>query len=406
MKITNAIVWDHRGRVKDGGLGQIEIRITVDRKSYYFGTGIKVRRSEFVAGRIVNCPGVGALNDRLAVLYDKVLACVNACVRDGVEVSVQEIKRQVWQAVESQSGEPTFLNWIEDQIPQLKLKPGTRKHYDTLLTRLKEYGVIKRWQDITIENIVNFDTWLHQLRPDTDDKGSATAFGRLGEGLSDGTIYNYHKCLKALLRRADMFGRIDRNPYERLRGQFARGDKENVEYLTEAEMQAIMALDLPDGSMLARCRDLFVFQMWTGLSYSDAQAFDISQYKNVDGRWLNVGERIKTGVPYVSQLLPPVIGVLEKYGWQTPKIENHVYNRMLKAVGAMAKIGTSLHSHLARHSFATYMLSNGTRIEHVGKMLGQANIKTTQRYAKVLAKDVHEDFDRILDVMQKKRREP
>lgn len=402
MKITNAIVWDHRGRVPDGGKGQLEVRITIDRKSYYFGTGIKVHKSEFVAGRIVNCMGANALNDRLAIIYDKVIACVNACVRDEHAVNTEEIRKQVWHVVESQSEEPTFIDWIEKQIPLLKIKAGTRKHYDTLLTRLTEYGKMKRWQDITLENIVNFDAWLHQLRPNTDKKARAKAFGRLGEGLSDGAIYNYHKCLKALLRRADMFDKIERNPYERLRGQFARGDKENLEYLTEVEMQAIMKLDLPEDSLMSRCRDLFVFQMWTGLAYSDAQAFDISQYKNVNGKWLNVRERIKTGVPYVSQLLPPVVDVLEKYDWQTPKIENHVYNRTLKAIGAMAKITTNLHSHLARHSFATYMLSRGTRIEHVGKMLGQSNIKTTQRYAKVLAKDVHEDFERIAEKLKDK----
>jgi site-specific recombinase XerD len=101
----------------------------------------------------------------------------------------------------------------------------------------------------------------------------------------------------------------------------------------------------------------------------------------------------------VSQLLPPVVDVLKKYDWKTPKVEIHVYNRILKAIGAMAKIETKLHSHLARHSFATYMLSQGTRIEHVGKMLGQSNIKTTQRYAKVLATDVHKDFDKVAKKM-------
>ena len=126
----------------------------------------------------------------------------------------------------------------------------------------------------------------------------------------------------------------------------------------------------------------------------------MSQYKNIDGNWINVGERIKTGVPYVSQLLPPVVDVLKKYDWKTPKIENHLYNRMLKAIGAMAEIETKLHSHLARHSFATYMLRKGTRIEHVGKMLGQSNIKTTQRYAKVLAKDVRDDFDKIANTFK------
>ena len=400
MKYTNAIVWDHRRRVSEGGMGQVEIRITINRKHYHFGTGVKCHKSEFVAGQIINCPGADELNDRVAIIYKKVLACVNACVETGKEIDTEEIRDKVWKMAESISDDPVFINWIEEQIPLLKIKPGTRKHYDTLLLRLTEYGKMKRWQDVTLENIVNFDSWLHKLRPSGKD-GVAKAYGRLGEGLSDGAIYNYHKCLRALLRRADMFGKIDRNPYERLRGQFARGDKENVEYLTEDEMRAVMALELPDGSLLAQCRDLFVFQMWTGLAYSDSQAFDISHYKKVKGKWLNVGERIKTGVPYVSQLLPPVVDVLKKYDWNTPKVENHVYNRTLKAIGAMAKIETNLHSHLARHSFATYMLSKGARIEHVGKMLGQSNIKTTQRYAKVLAADVHKDFEKVEKKLKK-----
>lgn len=400
MKITNAIVWDHRGRVPDGGKGQLEIRVTIDRKSYYFGTGIKVHKSEFVAGRIVNCTGADVLNDRITILYTKVLACVNACVRDSVGINTEEIRRQVWQVIELQSDESTFLNWMEQQIPKLDVKEGTRRHYHTTLTRLTEYGKIRRWQDITVENIVDFDYWLHQLTPKGHE--GSKAYGRLSTGLSNGAIWNYHKNLKAMLQRAYKFDKINSNPYEKLEGQFDRGAKESVEYLTEDEMTAIMNLRLTEGTTLDMTRDLFVFQMWTGLSYSDAEAFDISQYKKVNGKWINTGERIKTGVPYISQLLHPVIEVLEKYDWKTPQINNVLYNKMLKAIGEMAGIKTRMHSHLARHTFATYMLSNGAAIERVGKMLGQKNIRTTQRYAKVLAQDVHDDFDMVAEKMNQK----
>lgn len=402
MKYTNAIVWDHRGRVPKGGKGQVEIRITIDRKSYHFSTGIKIHKSELVAGQIINCPGADELNKRVGIIYSKVLACVNEAIESGAEINTEEIRKKVWKLVEQYSDEPAFLNWIEEQIPKINIKPGSKKHYHTLLTRLKEYNHLKRWQDVTIEGIVNFDAWLHTLTSEENEMG-ARALGRLGKGLSDQTIYNYHKGMKVLLRRAHLFGKIESNPYEKLKGHFKRGDKESVEYLTESEMQAIMNLELSDDSLLSQSRDLFVFQMWTGLAYSDAQAFDIRQYKNIDGKWVNIGERIKTGSPYVSVLLPPVVKVLEKYGLKTPQIENHVYNRMLKAVGEMAGIGTRLHSHLARHSFATYMLSNGTRIEHVSKMLGHTTIKHTQRYAKVLAQDVRDDFERIADELKKKQ---
>lgn len=401
MKYTNAIVWDHRGRVPKGGKGQVEVRITINRKHYHFGTGVKCHKSELVAGQIINCPGADELNKRVSIIYSKVLACVNDAIGNDGVIDTVAIRQKVWKLIEVHSDDPTFLQWVESQIPKLDVKDGTRKHYDTLLLRLTEYNQIRRWQDVTVENIVNFDYWLHQLKPKANDEG-AKAHGRLSNGLSDVAIWNYHKNLKTLLNRASKFNKIERNPYEKLRGQFNRGEKESMEYLTEDEMTAIMNLKLSDDSMISRCRDLFVFQMWTGLSYSDSQAFDISQYKKVKGKWIYTGKRIKTGVPYISQLLPPVVEVLERNEWQTPKIENHVYNRMLKAIGEMTGIKTKLHSHLARHSFATYMLSNGVSIEHVGKMLGQKNIRTTQRYAKVLAEDIHEDFDNVAKKLKKK----
>ena len=395
MNISNAIVFDHKNRTPEGSKVLLEIRVIVNRKPYYFNTGIKVYKSDFIAGQIVNCPEAKELNDRLSIIYRKVLAAVNEYLDKDVPIDMKAIKARVWQTVECLSGEATLLDWIHGQIPKLNIKDGTRKHYWSLQNRLEEYGRLRRWEDLSVEAIMNFDAWLHQLRGES-------VHWRLSEGLSDAAIYNYHKCLKALLRRADLFGKIERSPYEKLRGQIKRGDKENLEYLTETEMKAIEDLNLPEGSMIDNCRDLFVFQMWTGLSYSDALAFDITQYKKVGQKWVSVGERIKTGVPFVSQLLPPVVAVLKKHDWKVPQIENHVYNRTLKVIGMMAGASVPLHSHLARHSFATFMLSNGTRIEHVGKMLGQTNIHTTQRYAKVLAQDVHEDFDQIAKKMNKK----
>ena len=388
-KITNSIVWDHRGRVPDGGKGQLEIRVTIARKSYYFGTGIKCRRSEFVAGQIVNCPGARQLNDRLAIIYSKVLACVNACIESGSQIDTEGIRKMVWQTSESVNDEPTLITWIEQQVPMLNLADGTKKHYHTLIVRLIEYDKLRRWQDVTIENIYLWDAWLHQLKAQD------------GGRISDGGVFTYHKCLKALLNRAKDFGKISENPYVSLRGKFKRGEKESVEYLTEDEMRQFESIILPTGSQLDIAHDLFVFQMYTGLPYSDMQAFDMSDYKWDGMRWNHVGERIKTGVAYVSSILPPALHVLEKYDMKIPKMNNADYNHHLKALGLMAGIKTRLHSHLARHTFATYMLRNGAKIENVSRMLGHTNIIQTQRYAKVLAQSVHEDFDMIAEKMNK-----
>lgn len=398
--ITTKIIFDRRGQAKQRKEGIVEVRVTIDRKSIYISTGVHVHYNEWAAGRIVNRRDADVLNDRLAIIYEKVCQSVNESVKQGVKLDTKSVKHEVWKIVESLSDEPTFIDWIEKQIPLLGVSDGTAKHYDPLVTRLTEWGRMTKWKDVTVENIDNFDAWLHTLtKPMSDARRKA---GAKPEKLSDGGIYNYHKCLKALLHRALSFGIIDRNPYDRLK--FKRGDRENVEYLTDEEMSRFEALILPKGSQLDVVHDLFIFQMYTGLPFSDMQAFDGSDYKWDGHAWRNVGERIKTGVAYVSQLLPPVVRVLEKYGWEIPQISNADYNRHLKTLGQMAGIKTRLHSHLARHTFATWMLRNGASIENVSKMLGHTNITQTQRYAKVQAVSVYDDFEKVADQMKPKKK--
>ena len=165
-------------------------------------------------------------------------------------------------------------------------------------------------------------------------------------------------------------------------------------------MQCIVNFSPLPGSLMAKARDLFIFQMYTGLSYSDAQGFDISKYKLVDGKWMSTQPRVKTGVPYVSVLLPPVVEVLERNDWDVPSLSNQEYNRLLKQIGYAIGISIPMHSHLARHTFATYMLRNGVKIENLARMLGHTNITQTQRYAKVLALSVQEDFDKISSLLE------
>lgn len=381
--ITTKIVFDRKKRAKRDGHGTIEIRVTVARHTYYISTGVRVREREWKAGMVVNRPDAHSLNERLGVIYEKVCASANDCIRQGKPISTEAIKRNVWGVNEAMSDDPLFLDWVEKQIEVLTVAFGTKKQYRTLLHRLTEFGKMAKWADVTAENIVEFDAWLHQRRK------------KSGEAIIDAAVFKYHRSLKALLNRAVTFKKIDRNPYELLKGKFKRGDKENVEYLTESEMKRFEALDVSSDLTMQLSKDIFTFQMYTGLSYSDAMAFDFSQYRQENGKWINTGERIKTGVPFVSSLLPPAVAVLEKYDFKIPQIENHVYNRALKALGVMAQIPIPLHSHLARHTFATWMLRNGAKIENVSRMLGHTNIRQTQRYAKVLAESVHEDYDKV-----------
>lgn len=391
--ITATIVFDHRGRTKAGKEGPLELRITHARKPYYINTGIKVLGREFRDGQIINRADADVLQAQLELITLRYKEAVLECIKKGTPINVAEIRRQAYNINITRESSASMLDWLTKQVPKLNISAGTRRRYDVLLRRLEQFDKLKSWDDLTVENLYEFDAWLHQITKaqSNGDKQAKDEPQKIG----DSAVYNYHRTLKSLLNRAVKMNIIASNPYERLKGEFSRGVKESVEYLTEEEIAAVESLHPMKGTQVAMARDLFVFQLYTGLSYSDAQAFDIAEYKNVNGRWINTGERIKTGVPYVSQLLPQAVEVLERYNWQVPQINNMQYNASLKDIQKALGIRTRLHSHLARHTFATRMLAMGVKIENVSRMLGHSNITMTQRYAKVLAESVHEDFDMI-----------
>ena len=99
-------------------------------------------------------------------------------------------------------------------------------------------------------------------------------------------------------------------------------------------------------------------------------------------------------------LLPQAVEVLERYGMQVPRVNNVQYNESLKVIQRALGIRTRLHSHLARHTFATRALAMGVKIENVSAMLGHTNITQTQRYAKVLAQSVKDEFDMMVEKMK------
>ena len=392
--ITKKLVFDHRGRTKEKNEGPIELRVTVNSKPYYINTGVRVRSDQFNGERVVNHRDARLLNERLKDVVLKIETAVNECIRNGLTIDVAQIKRQAYNVEEkAKHNETAMIDWIDEQIPQLNIKSGTRERYCVTARRMREYGGLMRWDDLTVENIYKWDSWLHKIKKPVSN-GDVQA-GRDGMYIGESAVYNYHRTLRSLLSRAVKLGVIEANVYDRVRGEFRKGIKDNVEYLTEDEISAIESLHPMEGTQMAMARDLFVFQMYTGLSYSDAQAFDIRDYKKVDGKWVNVGERIKTGVSYVSVLLPQAVEVLERYGMQVPKINNIQYNASLKVIQQALGIRTKLHSHLARHTFATRALRLGAKIENVSRMLGHTNITQTQRYAKVLAQSVHDDFELI-----------
>ena len=315
--ITLSLVYDHRARTPKGEEGPVEVRVTVNRKPYYINTGVRVCKNRFVAGTIKDTKDMNdadILNERLRTITAFVEQEVNKCLDERKEIDVADIRRKVWSlgvATDGNGEDTSLIDWIKERAKLLSVSKGTRMKYFTLCNKMLEYGKITRWQDLSVESIYDFDTWLHQQ--DVHLSENQLNAGMEPRKMGDTGVSAYHKSLRAMLNRALKMGKIQANPYDRLRGEFKHSKRETTEYLTEDQMQKILDIEPVQGSQVDMARDLFIFQMYTGLAYVDTQRFDATQYREVDGKWKFIGERVKTGVPYVSMLLPPVVEVLKKY---------------------------------------------------------------------------------------------
>ena len=393
--IKTAIIYNHRGRFGKDGAGPIEVRVTEGRRAYYINTGVCVRPREWKFGKIVTRGDSDELNDRVAIMLKRVDEAVNEYLDNEQELNIEEVRRRV----KSPDGRrrmkdaEDMIAWMKSQIPMLDVAHGTRNHYRVSVAALVDSGAMMRWKDLTIENVHRFDAYLHTIKKHQTDANVKAR--KPVEYISQATVRNYHKDIKALLARALKFGLITANPYDMMKGEIKRGDKETVEFLTDAERDRIEGLTIND-SMLATVRDVFVFQCYTGMAYSDAMAFSLDKCQQDGDRLTYSAPRVKTGVWFYIRVLPKALEIAQKYGGRLPRVADQTCNANLKTIANVTGITKKLTTHVGRHTFATWMLRNGVPIEHVSKMLGHRKITQTQRYAKLMAMDVYGAFDKVI----------
>lgn len=174
-------------------------------------------------------------------------------------------------------------------------------------------------------------------------------------------------------------------------------------FLTIEEVNRIASLTITRKT-LNNVRYVFLFQCYTGLSYSDVKQINHTHITTInEQKWIKM-KRQKTSVSFSVPLLNKAEEILNRYnhngkGLLFPVLSNHKMNQYLKILQELASIDKTLTTHLARHTFATSItLANGVPIETVSRMLGHTKLSTTQIYAKVL----DEKIERDMKVLQKK----
>ena len=194
------------------------------------------------------------------------------------------------------------------------------------------------------------------------------------------TTNGYCQRVKTIVQFGIDNGKIKINPFSGIK--LRKGEK-SVQFLSEEEVDRIRTTDFHNES-LNRVRDLFVFQVASGLSYTDMAKLVPTDFQvTEDGQYYIHDKRNKTGVFYTAVILEQEVEILKKYHFKLPIIGNHKLNVYLKAIRDLCGIDKTIFSHVARHTYATRCLNRGTRLEVVAKLLGHSTTRITQHYAKL-----------------------
>jgi len=203
------------------------------------------------------------------------------------------------------------------------------------------------------------------------------------------TINKQHSFFRTVMIQANKEGFIKKQPYVDFK---LRKVKTDIKYLTKEELSRLENFNLK--GYLQKSVDIFLFSVYTGLRFRDAQHLTIENidYVNSKPKFITTIQE-KTGDQVVIPIIKPTQKLLDKYqndddriklGKLIPKMSNAKINLYLKLIGELAEIKLKLTHHVARHTCATtVLLENNVPMEQVSKWLGHADISSTQVYGKI-----------------------
>ena len=371
-KINLSIIHNRLKRATSKHEVSVELCFCAKRQRKYFSTGVKVTTTQWsdASKMVVKRKDADELNE----IIQAYRARANEIISKGVKEGCCDLNVVISQMNGEDEG-TSFIEYCERRRNERKVCEHTKKRYDVFIKFLKTWGKIKSFQDCNVSKVRAMDEYLHR-----QDKAQCT-------------IYDYHKYLKLFINDAMIDGLIEQNPYKFLPFHIGKGEKQYVDCVTEEQFAAIKKLKLSTPHIL-HARDLFLFQCYTGLAYSDLASFNYDNCEEIGGKMFYHAKRTKTDTDFVFQLLKPALEILQKYDFKLPKMSNQRYNDYLKAIGQMVGVDR-LHTHMGRATAATLFLSKGMPINIVARVLGHTTLRQTTRYARTLNKDVQSAFDAL-----------
>ncbi|MDW7691142.1 site-specific integrase [Flammeovirgaceae bacterium SG7u.111] len=373
---------------------KLYFRVCYDRDVWACATDHRLKKKDF--NEVMQlCKSNELVNEEMMWVKNRVYEIKREIAYQGKIVTLNMIK----ESFKGGSSKITLVTYLEQHLLFLKKSKqhskGTVTNWFVRGEKLKKYLVERGKQntvlhEIEVKFIQDFDDWLSCQISEQYNRPYARSY-----------INEHHKRLKSLINKAINEEIISHNPYKKW--NMPSDNREvAIKYLTNDELTRLYYADLGGNKALEKVRDIFVFSAMTGLRYSDAASLKVSEIhydKEEKLYFIFKKKQQKTKGLVTIPLLHWAEKIYLKYknsgsaeitGKLLPIYSNPKVNAYLKTIADLAGIEMALTHHVARHTCATFLLSNSVPLEQVSEILGHKNLSTTRIYAKITKQSLSE----------------
>lgn len=352
MRTTSSICfYCRKSKADKKGFSPIEVSITINGKRAIFNLPRKERPRDFE--KMIK---KSDLFDYLESVRTNINIAQTELLRNGIAVTSARLKEYIKTGGIKSYTLSDLVGEFNTYLKGTSVSPETYKKYQIVFERFLDFaGKETEINSITNTVISSFYSILNK------ENVEATTGGKMTK-------------IKTLFRYAFDNGKISHFPFNGIK---INKGKPKKEYLCEGDVRKMMEKKI-DIERLEKVRDILIFQMSTGLSYTDI--WDVKNILEKDGIHYIKGRRRKTGIEFTAVVLPEGLSIWEKYNGVLPVISNQKLNAYAKELQDICGITQNLTSHLFRKTYATSMLNRGVAITTVSKMLGHSNSNITQRH--------------------------
>jgi len=390
-----------KDKLNKKGEAPIHFRIIKDRKISYITSGIMLPEEHWdggknrIKGKHTNSARLNSfLTNKFAELQDQVF--------EHETIAKSTTTRQLKEKIYGKKPEDFFA--FADEVVETYKEQGrisTHITHSSTIKALKEYvgnGSLM-FQDITPDFLAKYEKHL-----------------QIKQGLKTNTIHKHLKFLRKLFNDALRGEKIEyqHNPFTKYKLKL---EKTSRSFLSDEELKAIEDVQTVPGERMDLHKKMFIFAAYTGgLRISDVLKL---KWQNFDGSHIHIAIH-KTKSQLSIKLPNKAIEIINEFHTKKtkqtdfifPMLENGIdlnnpqvsytqissatayINKNLKLLAEKAEIEKHLSFHISRHTWATRALRKGISIDKVSKIMGHAQLRETQIYAKI----VNAELDKAMEV--------